>query len=416
MQPNEARIRIRDYPYPFRALLAICSDLDNTVDWRTYAEIARYLNTHDTTAMGQGVGLEVGNSVYFDMAPDEFAYWNTDDAGREMVRRLIRSGHIDVLHSFGDLATTRAHAERALEELARHDCVLPVWVDHRVAPTNVGADIMQGVGDVTDSACYHTDLTYAHGIRFVWRGRVTSVVGQNVPHNVGGVWQARRPLASARTVAKEFAKHRLARRGNAQYAMHADNAVMRPCTLRDGTRCYEFLRSNPHWAGVEQGDTARGLAETLSDVLLDRVEQRRGATILYTHLGKGADPRQPVDAFTCSRFAALADRHQARRILVTTTARLLRYLAIRDNLRFRTSTTNGRTVITVERVEDPVLGTFEPTTQDLAGVTFVADGDRQLEIRDLHDRAIEADSLQDGGKTLATIPWVPLTFPALGDC
>ena len=38
---------------------------------------------------------------YFDMPPDQFAYWNTDDAGREMVRALIRSGHIDCFHSFG---------------------------------------------------------------------------------------------------------------------------------------------------------------------------------------------------------------------------------------------------------------------------------------------------------------------------
>ena len=57
---------------------------------------------------GPGVGLEVGNSIYFDMPPGQFAYWNTDDAGRAMVRALIRSGHIDCLHSFGDLATTRA--------------------------------------------------------------------------------------------------------------------------------------------------------------------------------------------------------------------------------------------------------------------------------------------------------------------
>ncbi len=88
--------------------------------------------------MGPGVGLEVGNSIYFDMPPDQFAYWNTDDAGREMVRALIRSGHIDCLHSYGDLATTRRHAARALDELARHDCRLRVWIDHGTAATNFG--------------------------------------------------------------------------------------------------------------------------------------------------------------------------------------------------------------------------------------------------------------------------------------
>jgi hypothetical protein len=110
-------------------MLAICSDLDETPDRHVFWEIARYLNSSDATPMGPGVGLEVGNSIYFDMAPDQFAYWNTDDRGRAMVQELVRSGHIDCIHSFGDLATTRAHAARALEELQRHGCRLEVWVD-----------------------------------------------------------------------------------------------------------------------------------------------------------------------------------------------------------------------------------------------------------------------------------------------
>src|SRR5882724_8721210 len=123
-------------PYPYRALLAISSDLDETPHRSVYRESMRFLNTTESTSMGQGVGLEVGNSIYFDMPPDQFAYWNTDDSGRTMVRALIRSGHIDTLHSFGNLATTRDHARRALEELARHSCQLQVWIDHAVAPTN----------------------------------------------------------------------------------------------------------------------------------------------------------------------------------------------------------------------------------------------------------------------------------------
>jgi hypothetical protein len=123
-------VRLRRFPHRYDAMLAICSDLDYTTDGGVYREIARYLNTREPTAMGPGVGLEVGNSIFFDMPPAEFAYWNTDDAGREMVRTLIRSGHIDVLHSYGDLARTRADAERALAELDRHALHLPVWVDH----------------------------------------------------------------------------------------------------------------------------------------------------------------------------------------------------------------------------------------------------------------------------------------------
>ncbi len=161
---GEVVVKVLRLPHPYRAMLAICSDLDETPDRRTYWEIARFLNTTDDTRMGPGAGLEVGNSIYFDMPPDQFAYWNTDDAGRDMVRTLIRSGHIDCLHSYGDLATTRAHAGRALDELAGHDCRLPVWVDHSKAVTNFGADIMLGQGDLPASPAYHADLTLAHGV------------------------------------------------------------------------------------------------------------------------------------------------------------------------------------------------------------------------------------------------------------
>ena len=50
----------RPYPYPYRAALAVCSDLDETPDRRVYEQIARYLNTTADTAMGPGLGLEVG--------------------------------------------------------------------------------------------------------------------------------------------------------------------------------------------------------------------------------------------------------------------------------------------------------------------------------------------------------------------
>ncbi len=178
---SKARFELRRLPYPYRAMLAICSDLDETPNRQVYWETLRFLNTKEPTIMGCGVGLEVGNTIYFDMPANQFAYWNTDDAGREMVRNLIRSGHIDCLHSFGDLATSRKHAARALEELTQHDCQLTVWIDHGIAPSNFGSDIMQGYGDVQNSEVYHADLTYSYGIRYVWRGRVTSVIGQNVP-------------------------------------------------------------------------------------------------------------------------------------------------------------------------------------------------------------------------------------------
>ena len=151
-------VALRPWPYPYEAALAICSDLDETPTADDYFDMMRLLNTTGPTRLGPGAGLEVGNSIYFDMPASQFSYWNADDRAREAIRRLIRSGHIDCLHSFGDLATTRAHAGRALDELAQHDCAMKVWIDHAVAPSNFGADIMRKRRR-QDSEAYHADLT-----------------------------------------------------------------------------------------------------------------------------------------------------------------------------------------------------------------------------------------------------------------
>jgi len=309
------------------ALLAICSDLDETPDAETYFELMRFLNTTQETSMGPGVGLEVGNTIYFDMPPGHFSYWNTTEENREKIRALIRSGHIDCLHSFGDLATTRAHAARALEDLERHQCHIKVWVDHAQAITNFGADIMQGKGDERGHVAYHADLTTSYGIRHVWRGRVSSVIGQNLPFSPGGLFRARTPLASAKTIAVETAKHLLARAGNQKYALHATNRLMTPATLRDGSPVQEFLRCDPFRGGISRADRGDKIHEVLTETFLERLASRGGPCILYTHLGKldrNAHPRR-FSPEAVAAFRLLADYQRRGRIHVTTTARLLEF-------------------------------------------------------------------------------------------
>jgi hypothetical protein len=314
------------FPAPYRAAMAICSDLDETPDAETYFELMRFLNTTEETSMGPGVGLEVGNSIYFDMPPGHFSYWNATGQDREKIRTLIKSGHIDCLHSFGDLATTRDHAVRALSELESHGCRLAVWVDHSKAPTNFGRDIMHGYGDVPGHSAYHADMTLAHGIRYIWRGRVTSVIGQNSPASLRGIADRRHPVASGKTVLKEGIKNLLGRMDGGKYALHAPNRVLQPARLRDGREgMHEILRCNPHWGGVSCGDNGIGIAEVLAESFLDRLIERRGACILYTHLGKLGGRRQ-FGAETVQAFRVLAS-YAEDKILVTTTRRLLDLLS-----------------------------------------------------------------------------------------
>lgn len=368
-------IQLRRIPYPYKAMMAICSDLDETPNRQVYWEIMRFLNTTETTPMGPGLGLEVGNSIYFDMPVDQFAYWNTDEAGRAMIRALIRSGHIDCLHSYGDLATTRADAARSLDELAKHDCWLELWVDHGTAPTNFDPDIMCGHGDESQHEVYHADLTTQYGIRYVWRGRVTSIIGQDIRPRLRGILVARHACYSARTVAKEVAKRVSARFGNDKYAIHRPNRLLQRSCLQDETPVFEFLRCNPFWRGVGRTDKPEELADVLTKTFFDRLVKRGGACILYTHLGKMGAHGVPLDASVVAGFRCLADYCHSGEILVTTTRRMLVYSVMRDRLTW--STHREGNVLTVDlRLDDTdEFARAGGCLDDLSGLTFyIPDG------------------------------------------
>ena len=407
---SSAEVSLRRFPYPFRSMLAICSDLDETPNRQVYLESSRFLNTLAQTCMGQGVGLEVGNTIYFDMPPAQFAYWNTDERGRETVRTLIRSGHVDCLHSFGDLAATRAQAARSLEDLERHGCRLKIWIDHATAPTNFGADIMRGSGDLVGSPAFHADLTLGYGIEYVWRGRVTSMIGQGVSPSLGALFNARHPVASTVTTAKEFAKVMLARRGDAKYGPHAANQVTWETTLRTGAPVVEFLRCNPHFAGPSGGDTAVGIPEVLNDRLISRLAARQGFCILYTHLGKIASEREPFGPAARRAFAHLAERQASGDVLVATTRRLLDYVRRMEALAHSSQRTGDVTTIRVQ----PIDGSHPLTPHRLEGVTFyVPSGGR---VRVLCDGADISDWFvrnppDAAGRASVSIPWRRLEFP-----
>jgi hypothetical protein len=388
------QVTLRRLPYPYRAMLAICSDLDETPTRNEYWEIMKFLNRE--------AGLEVGNSIYFDMPKDQFSYWNTDDAGREMIRTLIQSGHIDCLHSYGDLAQTRMDAGRAIEELVRHNCRLKVWVDHGTAPTNFGADIMQGFGDVSGHPAYHADLTSDYGIQYVWRGRVTSLISQDTRPDLCRIFNLNHPFVSARTLAKEAGKRVLARIGNPKYALHRSNRVLQKGFLRDGREVYEFLRTNPHWGGVSSCDTGRGIDKVLTEKALTQITTREGVGVLYTHLGKKSDPSRPIPPSAAECFLRLAKWTNEGKILVATTFRLLDYLATRDQLKFQ-----------VEHIQDTVRITLQAETGDFQGITFETDRTEKIEIKLANGRNIPFNIHHQDQRTFIIIPWRQLEVPSL---
>ena len=409
-----AHVRLRPIPYPYRAMLAICSDLDGTPERSVYWKIMRFLNTTETTAMGHGAGLEVGNSIHFRAVPQRFSYWDTDEAGREMVRVLIRSGHVDCLHSFGERVHTREEAERALNELARHDCRLEVWVDHGGAATNFGSDIMQGHGDQIGHPAYHADLTIEYGIKYVCYGRTTSITGQDVPARLGGIFKWNHPIASGRTVLKEMAKRSLARAGNIKYAMHWTNEVLCPSVLRDGSQVYEFMRCNPHWGGVSSCDQGRNIGRVLTADMLNRLVERGGSCVLYTHLGRVDDPDVPFNAEAVAAFQRLGEMFRSGSVLVTTTRRLLGYRRAVREIAFNSQWHQGILRIDVNtRTSENWVGELHIT--DLSGLTFYVPDSRATYVTINGQRVgdLQRNARDHTGQPSVSLPWPLLEFPEI---
>jgi hypothetical protein len=273
---------------------------------------------------------------------------------------------------------------------------------------------MVGTGDLPGAAAYHADLTLGYGVRYVWRGRTTGLTGQDAPvrpRSFAPMLRKRRPFVSTRTVAKEAAKVALGLLGSRRRRLYGLNRVCRPCTLRDGSRAWEFLRTNPSWGGPGESATAAGIEDVLTPGMLDTLVASAGAAILYTHLGKIVDRASPFGPGTVAAFRRLARLRDAGTIFVTTTHRLLRYVTVRDHVRVRAVVVGDKTVITVDAVEDPVAGRRPASAADLHGLTFGVESDGPVEVRLADGEALACERVETDEGTWARVPWPPLCFP-----
>jgi hypothetical protein len=340
-------VRLRKYPYPYRGLLALASDLDGTRSAEDYLQLLTFLNTTRATPMGDGIGIEFANSLYFDTTETQFSYWNADERMRDILRTLIGSGHIDALHSLGGQARTRARVARTLDEIERRGLAFPIFSNHSTAPTNFRSEHSNcsGSGDDPDAGTYHADRTIASGVAYVWLAQTTSVMAQEVRPDPLDVICAEHRLTSLATAARQTAKL-LRGRWSPKYAMHTRNHILRETRLADGQPVLEFLRSNAHWAGIRRGESGLALDQVLRPAALDRLVEAGGSTVVYTHLGKRpAGATQLLSGATIDALRRLADCERSGHLLVLTTARALDYCALARYLEWHVEDGREATIV-----------------------------------------------------------------------
>ena len=135
--------------------------------------------------------------------------------------------------------------------------------------------------------------------------------------------------------------------------------------------------------------------------------------IVYTHLGKNDGCGAPIAPETQDALRALGDAYADRRIYVSTTSRLLNYYRSREDVQWTCEQAEGRTVIDVQGISDPLFGSLSPTPERLQGLTFyVADKDRaELRVRGVPFDGLRRNEADHLGRESVSIPLAPLTFP-----
>ncbi|WKZ67013.1 MAG: hypothetical protein QY325_03580 [Flavobacteriales bacterium] len=335
----EPKPRLRDrhlraYPYPYTAWLALSSDPDNTTiaDW-----------TELNATIWQELGLPFGDTVFLRSynrnLPDQV------DAHRHP--EILQAHPHDTLHTWGDYmwagakAFDRADAEEALAMMRRLGLQPRVWVDHSMFPGNMLHNSRQGSfprivdasGHVYPNPLYTLDLVRQAGIRYLWDGTITPVLGQDRPLSRWKVHRAHgRQLTRSVSNYTKYMVSKALGVGTGFRAQFRDNAAYRPHRFPDGSMLYTFQRHGT-W---EEADID-GLGRLLSGERLDQLARHGGTCILYTHLGKRrvyrvGEPRH-IPEHSMASLRGLAERWHKGRIQLSSVSHLLDYLVLRDHVR-----------------------------------------------------------------------------------
>ena len=361
--------RIRRFPYPYRAMTAFESDIDSTTLLR-FRETHRFLNTHVETSLGPGLGMDFANSFWcYRSAPSPSRYLETRDIGywsglddpqptwyADEIAAYARAGRFGALHSFGRCGRdfTRAHAEQALEMLERENIAFKIWSNHgHIHHQNIATDLDQRddrFGSNPESPCYHSDLLRQYGVRFFWTGGVNST-------NEGTT----EPLHAATML--DGARVWVFERNNSLYHDAADLDLL----LRKNA----VFSARARWAASIIWQ-AYLLEFALGQARLNRLMQHGLFCIYGQHLGN----QLGVANFTPGAAAGLRrlkQHHDRGQILVSSTERLLRYVVASKYAKLSLATLDDKHVIDIRSIRDPVYGPFEPTLEDVRGLSIEID-------------------------------------------
>jgi len=402
---------LRKFPYPYRAAFSFANDVDNTPSLGIFLELMKFLNTDSMTPLGKGLDLEVGSSFWFFNLTNtpQLSYY---DGGSRIntrfasfCRALWKSGHLDMLHTYGDFdegGFEREFAEHSINELEKYGAGIKVWINHgnRNNLQNLGRSEYQEGADPKSSA-YHFDLLRSYGVRFIWSGRMTHVIGQNAEktYNVRLANFAQKLLSKT--------KYRYLQESLFDFK----NRLSMKIALQDASEVWDFVRFVNRF-GREKTQDVCDLVKQTDPAVIKLLISNSGYLILYTHMCEGVLNLKDLPRKLINNFEFLAKVYREGRLLVATTSRLLQYNERHDNIVWQTDNKDG-----VERIEiSPHINALGPkqklSESMLQGITFYCDDPQKTAIFfDGKPIGIKKNPRDTTGRYSVTIPWRRLEYP-----
>jgi len=371
----------------------------------------KFLNSYHQTALGKGLGLEVGSSFWFfnsTKSPQLSYYKGTDSIETDFAtfcRELWNSGHIDILHTYGDFdegGFKRRFAEKSLNELTKYGIKILTWINHgnRKNLQNLGLYDSQS-GAVPYHSAYHFDLLKSYGIRYIWSGKMTHVIGQDANETLN-------------IRVKNFLQTILA---NIKYRHYEElpfdlqNRLRIKTLLQNDSLVWDFQRFVNAW-GREQILDINDLTKQLKPSIIKTLIANAGYLIVYTHMCEELSDFKQFPSKLYDHLKFISKMYQSGKLLVATTTRLLQYSEVHQNLIWRSHKENQITKIKIMPYIKVLDEKHELSENILEGLTFYCDNPEKV-IISFKDKnlKIHRNPKDYIGRYSVSIPWEKLEYP-----
>ncbi|MDR1439136.1 MAG: hypothetical protein LBJ10_03735 [Clostridiales bacterium] len=356
---SDQRVAVRKFPYPYRSMASLSSDCDG-VSIESFEQYHRFLNTHEDTQYGTGIGLDVADSFWVYSASENYGELMTYCLGLDpgapkdaaAIKKYVECGWIDSIHAMGEFSEfgggetkfTRSLALSAWDGLLRDGISPIVWIDHgnegnvqnfgSYSPFN--SSKYQRGDDRRSAAYYHADATLAGGIKYVWHSRHSDRHAFDFPLAVRTLRDGQNVWAFSRYTSVVV-------NGAIQWRWHPDAL----------------------WLEITE-DKLSALAENWQYGMFAQHFAYYGADHKYS--GKDIKALRLLQNW----------QDDKEEILVARTSRLLEYATMQKYVEYEAAITDtlprrGVTSINVLAIRDPLFPDSSPDVERLRGLTFYCD-------------------------------------------